>query len=348
MTTWIHAAIEAIKNQRVEHAHYSHAVARVFNAVAVAKPGEVVVVVGPSRVGKSSAVAEAIRLAARPTLEMPKSTPTVWVEGENASTDGKFSTKMFMWECCKSIAHPIYGVRSDDDPFGYRLEARIPRTTEGALRSAFEYALVNQSTKYLVIDEAHHVAYSGTRGNSAVAILDSWKCLAQKTGVVLVLVGAYQLLDIMTLSPHLLGRQRPIEFPPYYEDDAIERRAFQQLLKTYSQLLRFEEPDQSLMSWTNYIMEGSFGCLGHLSLWLRATLGELLASDGTAFSLDALRHSQLPANQAHAIAAEMQRGARSLASALEGIDSTPTPLKKAGSRRPFQRATKRFPLDGRA
>lgn len=348
MSTWIDTAIEFIKNQRIEHCHYDRAVAQVFSAAAVAKPGEVVVMVGPSRVGKSSAVAEALLRAARPIPHMHSCMPTVWVEAENASTDGKFSTKAFMRQCCQSIEHPIYGVSHNDDSQGVRMEQRIQRTPEALLRNAFERGLVNQATKYFVIDEAHHVAYAGSRGNGAVAILDSWKCLAQKTGIILVLVGSYSLLDIMSLTPHLLGRQRPIEFPAYRAEDKSDRRAFRQVLQTYDSLLRFEEREQSLLAWTDYLLEQSFGCVGHLSIWLRSALGRLQARNGEAFSVDALRESQLPANQAHAIVAEMQRGARSISLAEQQISEAINTPKKSGTRAPFQRATKRFALDGRA
>lgn len=60
---WIDVAVERIKAERIAHRSYTRAVHDVFSALAVAQPGELVVVVGPSRVGKSRAIAEAVKLA---------------------------------------------------------------------------------------------------------------------------------------------------------------------------------------------------------------------------------------------------------------------------------------------
>ena len=55
--------------------------------------------------------------------------------------------------------------------------------------------------------------YGGLK--AAAAFLDSLKSLAQDTKIILVLVGAYPILDALNLSPHLLGREDPIHFPRY-------------------------------------------------------------------------------------------------------------------------------------
>lgn len=349
---WIDAAVEKIKTERIAHRNYTRAVQDVFNALAVAQPGELVVVVGPSRVGKSRAISEAVKQAVGNGTPKNDVRPYVLIEAENASTQGSFSTKSFSRAACEAVHHPIYGVPAADDPWRERLDARINRTSEGMLRDAFEHALRLLRTRFVIVDEAHHVAYVTRNGGNPTAILDSWKCLATKTGIVLCLVGSYQLLDMMTQAPHLLGRQRPVEFPRYRQQHREDVLAFEQILKVWSAPQRFDTGN-SLRTWNRYLFTHSFGCVGHLSMWLRAALG-LTKSRGTEFfSEGALRATCLPSAQEAEIAAEILRGEGAIAQRDAPRDpaspaESTNAVQKKRKRKPFQRATQRFEHQGRA
>lgn len=54
--------------------------------------------------------------------------------------------------------------------------------------------------------------------------MDSWKCLAQTCGLVLVVVGAYPILELLQHSPHMLGRKKQIHLQRYgtHPDDLVE------------------------------------------------------------------------------------------------------------------------------
>ncbi|MBN8886829.1 MAG: ATP-binding protein [Rudaea sp.] len=349
---WIREAVKRIKAERISHRSYEQTVGDVFNALAVAQNGELVVVVGPSRVGKSRAIVEAVNAAVGRPSEFSNRRPYVLIEAENASTQGTFSTKSFMRAACEAIQHPFYGVAHESDPWRERLDAKISRTSEGMLRDAFEHALRLLKTRFVVIDEAHHVAYVARNKGNAIAVLDSWKCLANKTGVVLCLVGSYQLLDMIAQAPHLLGRQRPVEFPRYRIENREDIIAFEQILKVWSGLLRFEE-GQSLRTWNRYLFEHTFGCAGHLSMWLRAALGFARSRRLEVLNEDALRATCLPACQEQEIAAEILRGEHSIqvgeqhkeaSSRATHVSQVNTKPRK---RKPFQRATQRFRLKGR-
>jgi len=347
---WSQSAIEKIKVLRVAHVRYEVVVGDVFNALAAALPGEVVVVVGPSRVGKSCAITEALDLIFGHSQFDAYTRPHVLIQAENASTLGAFSTKAFMRAGCEAIEHPLYGVAARDDPWREKLDARIQRTSEGMLRSAFEHGLQKLKTRYVVVDEAHHVGYVPKPG-AAVAILDSWKCLAQKTQTVLVLVGSYALLDILAQAPHLLGRQRPVEFPRYRQEQQEDLLAFAQVLEAWSAPLRFEEGVMSLRKWERLLFTHSFGCIGHLSMWLRSALARAGSRNCDIFSEALLLQTCLPASQEKEIAAEIFRGEQAFRAAETLLLPPNPPEKKAparkSTRKPFQRATRRFPYQGR-
>lgn len=255
-----------------------------------------------------------------------------------------------MRAACEAIGHPIYGVADDDDPWRVKLDARIHKTPEGMLRDAFEHALRTFHTRFWIIDEAHHVGYVRGGEQAAAKVLDSWKCLASKTDVVLVLVGSYQLLRILALAPHLLGRQRPIEFPRYRSDRPEDLMAFEQILFAYSRHLRFADETTSLRTWNRLLFEHSLGCVGHVSKWLRACLGRMNSRELDVVTEAHLKATQLPAMQEAEIAAEIVRGERAIAT-NESPPPPETPSRKtstASARKPFQRATRRSPRGGRA
>ena len=101
---------------------------------------------------------------------------------------------------------------------------RFDRITENALRDTLENAIKRRQVKYIFIDEAQHVKYVTKGAQGGHAVMDSWKCLAESTAVVLIIVGAYPVLNIMKESPHLLGRKRTVHLPRYdhSEQDALE------------------------------------------------------------------------------------------------------------------------------
>lgn len=352
----VHAA-RYLAMARIEHHHYIRAVNDLFNALAVAVPGEVVVIVGPSRVGKSRALSEALGVLlgnAAPSVDGP----VVKIDAENAGRNGTFSTKDFMRAACVGVRHPIYGLVGSDDGDGMKLETRIERTSEGMLRSAFERFAVAKGIKYLCVDESHHIEYiQGGRPNAA-KVLDSWKCLAHKTQTILVLVGSYRLLGLLGLAPHLLGRQRPIEFPRYRADHMEDLRAFEAILETISRNLRLSETHANLRQWNELLFTHSLGCVGHLSLWLRTALGRIASRGMSGLSREVLLQTRLPANQEAQILAETLQGEEDIQAISErkvltagvapNTASTPQKPKVRRSLKPFQAKPARHPAGGRS
>jgi hypothetical protein len=255
-----------------------------------------------------------------------------------------------MFECLKAVEHPIYGVARFDDYGGERLRTLIHKTAESTLREAFERALLSLQIEVLAIDEAHHVAHAPGGPQAAIRILDSYKSLANKTRVKLLLAGAYDLLGLIRLSPHLVGRGEVITFDRYAADDREDVIAWTQVLKTYSKELRFKDERDSLCKWGEYIHEGAFGCVGHLSRWLRRSLSYLATASGDHLTLDALQATRVSEEDARAIASDISHGEQA-AQAWNGVfpkSSTSTSGKPKYNSRPFTRNSRRSPPGCRA
>lgn len=359
--------VENIKRQCINHVSYEQAVSDIRNRLFVLQPGELLAIVGPSRVGKSSATREALFQLVGEWNSNDITQPVVWIDNENSQSSGEFSTKGFMLSACVAIKHPIYGQKtSSGDLQAARLEALIARVSEAVLRKAFETALPQLKTKYMVVDESHHVRYVRGGKNVAAAVLDSWKCLAHRTGVILILIGSYALVDLVGLVPHMIGRQRqPLEFPRYKETCAEDIVAFQAVLVSYSKIIPFEGAHVSLTTWDQYLFRGSIGCVGHLSSWLRLALAWMASHRKKGLTKAALQATVFIATHFQALVLEIEDGERAMspidldkAAAPEPTSVTNVtvsstqklPAIKNGrrKRKPFQAEQKRRPAGCRS
>ncbi len=278
----------------------------------------------------------------------------VMVEAENSSKGGEFSTKAFMVACLKAIRHPIYGGPANDDLWGSKFDQLLHKTSEATLRDAFERALKLRQVEYLVIDEAHHVQYVAGGDNAATRVLDSWKCLASKAKVKLVLSGSYKLLSLLGLAPHLIGRQQPLNFGRYKATSRTEVENWEQVLREFNELLQLKD-GESLSTWNRTLFDGSLGCVGLLSQWIRACLASMLADEADTVTLERLQSTRLPSLQERDLLAEILIGEEDLKRAHEQISppvqsSAPKPAseKKTSTRKPFQRKSRRSAAGGRA
>lgn len=356
-----HLATE-IKSLCIHHERFDGVVRHIVSSLIMLQPGEVLALVGPSRVGKSRAVESALRDLLGPPASQEGKRTYVSLTAENAQASGEFSTRGFMLSALQAVDHPIYGIRAcADGSHPHGMEALVARTAEAVLREAFESVLLHLGTKYIVIDEAHHVSY--VRGGREVAaqILDSWKCLAHKTKTVVILVGSYQLVSLLGRVPHLVGRlRRPIEFGRYREDLIDDIKAFQGVLVNYSQLLPFERQGESLVAWGEYLFDGSMGCVGHLSSWIRAALAWMEGRGERFLTLRAFEQSAIVSAEFEALFAELiegeelmkpvdRRELRGRQPQSPSTGETPVPRNKSLRKtKPFQRQTVRRPRGGRA
>jgi hypothetical protein len=153
------------------------------------------------------------------------------------------------------------------------------------------------------------------------------KCFVEDTGLILIQTGAYPLLDIFKRSPHMIGRDYLIHFPRYYKSKS-DLIIFNDILATYSEVLRFVYKSGSLTKWNTILYEGSFGCIGLLERWLRNAVGKALSEQSPALKLQHIISTQLTIDKSDTIGREIQDGEKLLACALTGdglSDTEPDP-----------------------
>jgi ABC-type transport system involved in resistance to organic solvents, ATPase component len=100
--------VASINGVRIQHRAYKDTVSHIHSQANVLVAGEIMIVVGPSRVGKDRAISDAMNLIVGEQRKEESKRPVIYVSCENSQADGEFSTRGFMLAACRAINHPIY------------------------------------------------------------------------------------------------------------------------------------------------------------------------------------------------------------------------------------------------
>lgn len=269
-----------LRSLKTPHREYVRVCREAYSQAALAQEGSVIMIVGPTRVGKSQVCRHLRERLTMPTSDRnPKDIPLICVEA--ATTDnGFFSMKHFTVRALQEIRHPIFGSFGEPAlPGGYAVRMK---ETEQALRIALERGLEARSTRFLIVDEAHHLLRRKGHQRSH-DILDSIKSLGNATGVVVILIGGYELLTAGLSSAHLNGRLKIVHFPRYkYTDD--DMIVFDKVLRTISKLLPLA-PGTTLLNFRDSIYAGTLGNIGLLYEWNEAAVAAMVADKSAHLEL---------------------------------------------------------------
>ena len=316
----------------VSHPYYNLTFHRLFNHCALAQPGTVITLVGPTRVGKTM-LSHKLANALVGENHNPEQRPLIRVEA--AATDGGFISSRYMTlQLLSAVGHPFHEVGS------YEIRSKDP---ESLIRRQLVSGLEYRGTKFIVIDEAHHLLR--TKSNrKAEGILDSMKCLGNETKSIVVFVSGYEILRHQFRSAHLNGRLHTLEFSNYgVDEEGLE--LFSRLLATVDAMLPWAR-GQTLLAHREMIYRGTSGCYGQLVHWTLGALAEMAARGESVLRkihfLETRKEVQIDV-----IRQDIEEGKRMLAglppSPRESDEARPT---EKSARRPFQRRPKRDPVGG--
>lgn len=251
---------------QLEHKKWEDALANLFYCLSFAETGDVVTLIGPSRVGKTRLIRAAMKLISDTSFSdsAPLGKPFVMVNAKNSGPGGRFITKQFIDSALRAANHPI--LSSDvQSILGNSYSDYYDRNSESKLQTALGRLFKLRNTRYFVIDEAHHIGYASDRKNTPQAILDGLKCFAADEKVVLVLVGAYPLLDIISCSPHLCGRASVVHLPRYLPEQQ-DLVVFRDITLTYANRLGLDK--EVISGEFEQLYSYSLGCIGLIRKWL--------------------------------------------------------------------------------
>lgn len=319
---------------RIRHRLYEQTYRLAYANLQIANGGDVIFLVGPSRVGKSTLLAECIHDMFKGHHD-ERYIPYACVDASQTN-QGSISLKQLWADFLAVLKHPAF----TDSSY-------LPRHshTEAALRSIIARTLQARRTALLAVDEAMPIFSSRSRGGP-LAALDTLKCLGNETNVAIVICGDYTMLDRCFLSAHLNGRMVVLEFPGYSTNKA-DSADFNRILTSIDSLLPWKS-GQCLMIYRDLVYAGTAGCVGSIIKWAKLALAQMGAHERHRLTIADFESSRRVAqaesfhdlNQRRHLLKKMRTGMFESASPLpeeEAARNTAPP----GRRRPGQRSLTR-------
>jgi Cdc6-like AAA superfamily ATPase len=225
MTPEARTRLEAFKAVKVKHPRLEDVDRFVTQTIEEHAGSTHLLLYGPSGVGKSTVTK---RLTERfITAERDRAiVPVVWVEARPSDT-GVYARLDYYRQVLTALEDHA---AVKDRLTHLALVARPSRKRRDAIewldmREAVEYALELLQVKAVVIDEAQHLMQV-TAPLRPVDQLDWLKSMTNRTQVLHVLVGPYDLFDFRNLSGQAARRGRDVHFPRYHMARQEERQEF--------------------------------------------------------------------------------------------------------------------------
>lgn len=185
--------------------------------------------------------------------------------------------------------------------------------TIGGLRRVVQDSLAARNTRVAVIDEAAHLL----RFSRQALVMDTLKSLSNTAGgVKWVLVGSYDLFDLVCEGGQIARRTSILNFERYEVSKKADREAFKELIRK----LMFKWPCKDKPNFcaiSDHLLEASLGCIGLLkSILLDASAMQLRNDDkwDPVFLRKALKAEKLRSQ----IAREIELGEEKVRDALYG------------------------------
>jgi energy-coupling factor transporter ATP-binding protein EcfA2 len=229
------------------------------------RPGTMVLVIGPSRVGKTTL----IRLLEERLLSRSKAlmlaNPSFIPFASISAPESE--TSHFEWaEYYRAV------LRALRDPF---VDGKIARIRTRELREAMETALLERKPLAIIVDEAHHLAAAAS-GSRLQSQLNHLKHFENTTGVSHILVGTYEMRPFRKVNAQLACRSVDVHFSRYDAALDADAKVFQSVVWALQRQLPVEQEPELLNHW-EFLYARSIGCIGLLKMHLNRALNLALA-----------------------------------------------------------------------
>ena len=328
-------------------------------AINEAPAGTIVMVVGPTGVGKTTLrlkIQQVLSEQGEPCMKTdPSRLPFVAVEAA-APDNGNFNWRDHYRRTLVELSEPMLDcklkpkwIHFAHDSQGQQLVR--PDASAAQLRQALESAVQHRRPAAILIDEAQHLTRMAS-GRRLADQLEVIKSLANCTRTVHVLLGTYDLLAFRHLNGQLSRRSLDIHFRRYSAESQDDIRVFKSTVLTFQRHLPLDEQPDLLPLW-ELLYERSVGCIGILKEWLDRALIAALREGCKTLTARHLEATALSAARCEKIAVEAHEGERQLLSAdqarprlreLLGLGGsaavaaayarTPHPRRRVGQRKP--------------
>jgi len=343
----------------VAHPHLVAAKDELLQAIQQSEPNSIVMVFGPTGVGKTTLRIRAEQVLTeelRGELESnPWRLPVASIEAA-APEAGSFNWSSHFRKMLQEIGDPFTTQRRLLGSVNVITDngdhvALTSRSSGSEYRYAFEQALRYRKPAAVMIDEAQHLAKVAS-GRRLLDQLDVIKSISNRTNTTHVLFGTYDLLAFRNLSGQLSRRSIDVHFPRYRAESPEERKMFINVVHSFQQRLPIVDPPDLVKHW-ELLYERSFGCVGILKQWLVQTVAVALRRGDSGISIASLERHALSVSQCDRILSEIVEGEARVAESNTsrvnlrirlGLAAADSPSKRNPNLRPGMRKPGRDPI----
>ena len=270
----IERRVLAFKGRQAGHSHLEEASKAAWAACSRVGGENVVIVTGSTGVGKSTLARSLFRrLKERCKDEIARHPDVIPAVGLSAVTP---TSRAFSWKdfyirllfqardpvTDRALLAPMGSDMFGDSPF----DTPADRMLVDKLRRCVEITLRRRKTRWLIIDEAHHILLNKDPHVNQV-VFETLKSLAIETKLTIILCGTYKLLDIRDQSAQLVRRSDLIHFPRYDIQNRAHHLSFRRVLFAFETYFDLPEKVKLVPDWEQYFIR-SIGCVGILKDWL--------------------------------------------------------------------------------
>jgi type II secretory pathway predicted ATPase ExeA len=244
------------------------------------RPGTMVLVIGPSRVGKTTLIQLLEeRLLARAAERMksdPHFIPFASITAEGPES-GRFNWSKYYKAVLRQLRNPF-------------VDNKMVPIRSRELQDAMETALVERKPFAVIVDEAHHLAKAAS-GRRLQDQLDHLKYFENVTGVSHVLVGTYEMRPFRRVNAQLACRSIDIHFPRYDITKEEDCQIFRSVLWALQRQLPVEKEPLLAEDHWEFLYARSMGCIGLLKMHLNRALNLALTENAAAVTEKHLRQT---------------------------------------------------------
>jgi energy-coupling factor transporter ATP-binding protein EcfA2 len=312
--------LELFRSFTMAHPKLVQAKDELLSAIEASAPGSLILVIGPTGVGKSTLrrkVESALIEKMADEMEIDAGRiPFISIEAvapDNGIFDWRDHYQRMLAQIQEpAIEHKIGLERREGERTANGQYAPWPRGFTGyQLQQSIENALQHRRPAAVFIDEAQHLGRIAS-GRKLADQLDVIKSTASRSHTVHVLIGTYELLAFRNLSAQLSRRSVDLHFSRYRTESTEDIEIFQNAVFTFQKQLRSCDQLDLANIW-DFLYERSLGCIGILKDWLMQALVVAARSGTPALSLAVLENTALSGSQCEKMLQDAREGEARLA-----------------------------------